>query len=201
MTTNPDTPRGPSVRLTEDILQNGGLTCIWLDRIAGQDQHTRLALRSTAVGRRSKGERIWFRSGREAEKVKTAILSRCFEAVRNRDSLYIKRPLDQVLELVGKTAFSLGITPISDADLAVTFDSINRRIDAAIARMQRDGSMKRINREYAELRKSGGTSGGTRDGTNGTSGTLPLPPYSEWLVGRLGNEISSCTDLVHLTRL
>jgi hypothetical protein len=194
MTTNPDAPRGPSVRLTEDILQNGGLTCIWLDR--SQDHLTRLARRSIA-GRRSKGEKIWFRSEREAEKVQKAILNRCFEAARHRDGLLVNLPLDQVVWLVRETALSLGITLISDADLAVTFDSINRRIEAALARMQRDGSMKRINREYSELRKSGGT----KPGTNGTSGTSPLPSYGEWLVGRLGSELSRCTDLVHITRL
>jgi hypothetical protein len=214
MKTNPDAKRGPSIRLTEDLLKGLGLTCIWLDGIAGQEGQTRLALRSI-VGRRAKGEKIWFRNEREADRVQREILSRCFEAVRNRDGLSIKLPFDQVVELVFKTARALGITPIPDCDVATTFDSIHRRIEAAIARMQRDGSMKRINREYSELRQATGkpdrgafgsdryiptgtgTSAGTKPGTSGTS----LPSYSEWLIGRLGRELSNCTDLVHITRL
>ena len=193
MKTNPEA-RGPSIRLTEDILKKLGLTCIWLDRDRVHDLHTKLVLR-TIVGRRAVGEKIWFRNERDAEKVQKACLSRCFEAERVRDGVMVKLPYDKVVGLIDMVAYSLGITSIKDADVATTFDSINRRIEGALRRMEYDGSMQRLNREYSTLRR--GTSGGTIDGTLGQS----PPPYQTWLADRLQTEILRCTDLAHLTKL
>jgi hypothetical protein len=201
MKPNPDATRGPSVKLTEDILEKLGLTCLWLDTlVAGQEQHTKLLLK-TITGRCAIGPKIWFRSRVEAEKVRKACLSRCFEAYANRDAVIVKLPADQVADLVRLVAHSLGIAAILDADVATTFDSIHQRIEQALARMQRDGSMKKINREYAELRSRSRNPDHEKPGTSaGTKGTS-LPSYSLWLVERLKIELLNCTDLVHITRL
>lgn len=148
MKQSPDSGRSPSIRLTEDILKALGLTCILLDR--GQVDEVRLTVHSIS-GRRSIGDRIWFRNQRDAEKVLKACLSRRFEAHRCRDAVMVKLPPDQVLELVRLVAFSLGITPIRDEDVQTTFESIHRRVETALVRMKQDGTMKLLHREYAVL--------------------------------------------------
>ena len=203
MKANPDAPRGPAIRLAENFLQSLGLTCLWADALPSNGQHTRLLVRSIA-GRRVVGAKIWFRSAKQVEAVQREILASCKHASRGRDGVAVKLPAGQTVEMVGKCARLIGITPIDDENFATTFDSVVERIEAALARMQRSGEMKRINREYSELRKQSLDDEGTSQGTKGTSGTpraTPLPSYSDWLVKRLGNEITKCTESVHITRL
>jgi hypothetical protein len=228
MKINPGAPRGPAIRLTEDVLKKIGLTCIWLDRVSVEQDRTRLAIRSI-VGRRAEGEKVWFRDYKDAKRVLDACLSRCFEAERSRDGIIVKLPYEQVVGLVDVVGFSLGIVRIKDADAATTFDSIHRRIEKAMARMQHDGSMKSLNREYSELRAakiekqkvtkvtlenvpnvtsnvtfSKSKKGQSKVTIQGQSGDIrdigdnSVPKYQEWLYERLKTAILECTDLVRL---
>ena len=192
------TPRGPSVRLTDDFLDRMGLRCLLIDAIAGQES-ARLVVRKIQ-SLKAKGNRVWFRNEKEVEAVSREVFASSRTASRSRDGIRIWMATGQVLEHVLACARRIGITPITDADLITTRNSVIRRIDAAIALMQRDGSMKRINREYSALRQAG-TSAGTDMGTGDAKTVSPVPSYSEWLVVRLGEELKSCANLVHITRL
>jgi hypothetical protein len=211
MTPNPDAPRGPSIRLTEELMGRLGLTCIWLDRIStGAGDETRLLKRSI-VARRAIGDKLWFRNEKEADQVFKAVLSRTFEVSRARDkmgrripggALLARMPYDALVETIRTIAFTLGVTPINDQDVATTFDSIHRRIGAVLLRMEYDGSIRQLHRQYAALRRVtlSGDKGDIR-GDKGDIGDKSLPSYSNWLFDRLKTELSRCADLVQVTKL
>uniref|UniRef100_A0A973W2Y2 Uncharacterized protein n=2 Tax=Bradyrhizobium septentrionale TaxID=1404411 RepID=A0A973W2Y2_9BRAD len=265
-------PKGPALRLAEDFLERLGLTCILIDRLPGASKTRMVSRRIAAM--KARGTKVWFRTEREA----AAVLKQLFEANRqiqqSRDGLMVAAEVEAVVELVRGTAFCAGITPIEDCDVTTTFASVARRVEEALARWQRDGTMKRINREYTQLkdrvhrthenreaydaltelynaldradrdrlkaeyksRKEGspklswsaflgekfakatikepgqgaGSQGHSQghsagqSGDNGTSSDVPLDEsavsYTEWLVKRLGSELSSCTSMVHFTK-
>ena len=93
---------------------------------------------------------MWFRSERDARRVLDACLSRCFAATRTATGLTIKLPYEQVVGLVDLVGFTLGIMRISDRTVAMTFDSISSRAEAAIKGAARAGTMKRIKAALAQ---------------------------------------------------
>jgi hypothetical protein len=121
-----------------------GLRCLRVSVLAGgHPGFSKLTIGGIA-DRDTAGERVWFKSQRDAEKVLQATLSRCFEAKKTKSGITVKLPPDQVVDLVGTIAFSLGITRIKDCDVATTFDSIASRIETQIKALGREGTMKRL---------------------------------------------------------
>jgi hypothetical protein len=151
---NMKSSRNPSIQLTEALMLKLGLTCLWLDRVTyGLEGKVRV-LKRTIAGRIATGEKIWFRSDREATRIYDAVFSRCLKARKGRDGMVIELSHDEVAKLIRDVSFSLGVTPIQDEDVATTFDSIRARADAAMARLKREGELKKLNAGYRDVMRS-----------------------------------------------
>jgi len=127
-----------------------GITCLRASALAGHPGRTKLAIGGIS-DRNAAGERLWFRSQREADKVMQATLSRCLDSKKTKAGITVKLAPDQVFNLVHTIALSLGITPIPDDRVATTFDSIVVRVETAIAQTGRIGTMKRLRSAVAQL--------------------------------------------------
>jgi hypothetical protein len=134
-----------SSKLASEIISAMGLVCLRAGPLAGHAGRSKVTI-AGIDDRKAVGERVWFRNAKEAEKVETAFLSRCLESTRTKTGLTVNLPPGKVVDTVCTIAFSLGITPIRDVDVATTFDSVNRRVEAAIATMGRQGTLKRLRR-------------------------------------------------------
>ena len=132
-----------SSRLASSILTAAGICCLRVSVLAGHPGHSKVAIGGIA-DRDSTGQHIWFRSQREADRVFKATLSRCFDSKKTKAGLTVKLPPGHVVDLITSIAQSLGITPIHDADVATTFDTISRRAETAIASMGREATFKRL---------------------------------------------------------
>jgi len=98
-------------------------------------------------------------------------------ATRRGPSLIIEADVTDVDRMVRARAALLGFAVTKDEHVDATMAALTARAEAAIARMQRDGSMKRLNREYA------------------ASSATSRPPYAEWLTERLRTEVPRFADL------
>lgn len=147
------TPLTKSSKLASSILTATGLVCLRTSTLPGHQHHSRVTVAGIA-DRDSTGHRIWFLRLRDAERVLQAVLGRCLVSRKTKAGLTVKLPPDHVVDLVHAIAFSLGITPIHDADVATTLTSISARAQTAIKAMGREGTLKRL-QGAAELDPAG----------------------------------------------
>jgi hypothetical protein len=165
--------------LASDFLVAQGWACIHLRPDAnGQTQtETQTQTQTQTVvtvggisARDEPGIRIWL-SRKHVDKVMAALFSRCRQAQRRErgDGLVIRADIAAVASMIRNIASNFSITLVGDDFIDGQMALVTNRIEAAIARMKRDGSMKMLNREYATARASG----------------TPLPGFRRWLVARL----------------
>jgi hypothetical protein len=127
-----------------------GLVCLRAGPLAGHPGRSKVTI-AGIDDRKAAGERVWFRNAKEAEKVEAVFLSRCIESTRSMTGLTVNMPPAQVVYTVCTIAFSLGITPIKDCDVATTFDSVHLKVEAALAKMKRGGSLNRMRVAMARI--------------------------------------------------
>jgi hypothetical protein len=130
-----------SSKLASEIVTAAGIVCLRVSGLAGHPGYSRLAIGGDC---NAAGARLWFRSQREADKVMQAALARCFDSKKTNRGLTVKLPPDHVVDLVYTVTHSLGITAIRDEDVATALDSISRRVETAIARTGRIGTLKNL---------------------------------------------------------
>ena len=174
-----------ALRLAEDFLRQAGTVCVQQERPAAADQHTRITVRSVEV-RDWNGLRLWFNTRRKADAVLAELIADCRQASKINGAILVTAPISQVDRMLRAIAQRCDYTVADDLLVAVTIARLERGIQDAIDSMQRAGQLKRLNREYRDLR---------------TKGAKPLPLYSEWLVSRLKTEVSQCANSVNFTRL
>jgi len=160
--------------LASDFLAGAGWCCIL---IAPQTTVSKVlrppATTVTIEGvrdREADGSRIWLKR-QHAERVVAALFSRCQQAQRRRggDGVLISLPVTATASMVRDVADSLGYAPVGDEFVDEQMAMVTKRIEAAMSRMKRDGSMRQINREYTTARASGAS----------------LPRFDNWLAARL----------------
>jgi hypothetical protein len=132
-----------SSKLASELMAATGLVCLRVSTLPGHPGFGRVAIGGIA-DRDSKGERIWFRSRRDAERVLQATFSRCVVSKKTKAGITVALPPDQVADLVDNITFSLGIIRKSDRDVAATFDSVHRRIEGSIKSVGRAGTFETL---------------------------------------------------------
>ncbi|WP_036048698.1 hypothetical protein [Bradyrhizobium sp. Tv2a-2] len=178
--------------LAADVLEASGLSCLYAEPGAGS---VRITIGGIAA-RKKPGTRLWLRSQKQAERVLAELMASHREARKNaRGGLFVAAEPEMVEKMLRVCAGRLGYAISPDEHLDVTLSSLQKRIGKAIDALQSTGQMKKLNREYAALRK--GTLLGDIKGTSGTS----LPSYSEWLVDRLKKQLPAYTNLANFTIL
>lgn len=199
--------RVTAAKLAEKFLTSLGICCLLAETYPTCDGAVTRFSRRPVAARYEDGVKNWFRSAREIEKVEREIIASWRQASRIKDHIVIREGETVAADIVRTAAQLAGVRPIKDEDLATTFESVSGRIDAQLKRMHRDGSMKRINREYQALRQgTKGTLSGDNamsqaleSGTNSVGqsrdnrdiGDKTLPSYGIWLIDRLSRELGS----------
>jgi hypothetical protein len=189
------TPSDTATILAGKFMVSLGVVCLHGEAVAG---HTRLTCRNF-TGYRLAGERVWFRSQREAERIQKELIAGCKYASVGKGHLLVRQAPVVTADIIRTAAQLVGIVAILEQDIATTLDSVTRRIDHQLIRMRKDGSMRRFDREYKALRQ--GTKDRGQSGDNGDKGDKALPSYRNWLLQRLGAELTGLHHSGAFTRL
>jgi hypothetical protein len=125
-----------ALQITSQILENFGLGCIRVAPLRGHAGKVALTIADISA-RKSTGGRIWFRSQREADRVMAAMLGQCLDTKKTKYGMAAQMSVTDAIDQVRAISRSLGVTPIEDADLDVTFNMIAGRIEALIGKLPR----------------------------------------------------------------
>jgi hypothetical protein len=157
-------------RLAADFLTSQGWGCIL---IAPKDGACTVNIRGIDA-RHKTGARIWFRKRRLAERVLETYFGQHRQARRHGGGLVVNAETSTVKTMIRDTAMVVGVafvgeTLVDDDDIDAETALVTKRIEAALARMKRDGSLKVLHRQYRAERTSG----------------VVLPGYGQWLAARM----------------
>jgi hypothetical protein len=159
--------------LAADFIDAQGWACI---RIEACDASRRCIVTVDGVdAREESGARLWL-ARRHADKTLATFFSRHQEARRRPRGagLIVQAPVTTTERMIRDVAHSLGFSVAGDDFVDEQLALVTRRVETALARMKRDGSLKQLNREYSAAREM------ARAG-----GTPSLPGYPDWLAARL----------------
>jgi hypothetical protein len=121
--------------------------------------------------------RVWLRSRKQAKTVMGELFV-WHQARRSDSGIIIESDTSEVERIVRARVELLGFAPTEDEQIDVILSTLTERIETTVAQMQRDGSMKLLNREYA------------------ASLATSRPPYAEWLTERLRTEVPRFAELL-----
>jgi|BarGraIncu00222A_1022003.scaffolds.fasta_scaffold89966_2 hypothetical protein len=162
-----------AAKLASDFLAAQGWCCILITQLTASVQC--IVTVGDVADRDEPGNRIWL-ARQHADKVVASFLSRCELASRRaRGGLTVKADASTTVEMIRDVAgnnygYAVSDDGLIDEQLAM----VCKRIEAALERMQKDGSMKMLNRYYR----------GEREAAR-TNGTAFPPKYDIWLADRL----------------
>ena len=155
--------------LATDFISAQGWACILIQ--PATDGCT--ATISDINARSEPGLRIWL-AQKYTDRIMKAFHSRCQQARRSRGGLIVTTDASTVERLIRGFAENYGISVVDDAAIDDQLTMVCKRIEAALERMQKDGSLKMLNRYYRHARDSART-----------TGTAFPPKYDQWLADRL----------------
>jgi hypothetical protein len=141
-----------SSKLGSELIAATGLCCLRISVLAGHPHHCRVTIGGIA-DRDLNGNRIWLQSTASAERV-IAELFRT-HGMRRGDALVIEAVPDEVDRLLRDSARLLGIGVIEDERIDSLMASLKKRIDAAIAGMGRQGTLKQLRRVTTDFDLTG----------------------------------------------
>lgn len=167
--------RTPAVRFAENCIQQIGVVSLrGRSQNAVIDDLTRVKLETVFDSKNSDFE-LFFRSERSARRVLQEIRGFTHCPKIGTDYLDVGRGINDTELVVLECARLNGIEVISRNHVDKVIQKMAKRIDDAIARMQRMGDIRAHNQEYKQerLRRI-------------EAGAEKMPPYQEWIVSRVG---------------
>jgi hypothetical protein len=157
-----------ALQLAADFIRAQGWCCV---RIAPEAAASVVTI--GGMGARGKaGSRVWLPHKQQAEKIIEALVHQQREAIQPRSIrvvLLIKADVNMVRDTVETVASTLGFQVVGDDAIEGQIKLVSERIRAAMSRMKRDGTIKRLHCEYREARASGAT----------------LAKYDDWFTARM----------------
>ncbi len=130
-----------SKKLASELIAATGLRCLRASGLAGHPGFTKVVVGGIA-DRDSKCTRVWLHSTKAAERV-IAELHRT-HGMRRGGGLVVEAVPDEADRLLRNSARLLGIAMFDDELIDSLMMSLTKRIEAAIAGMGRQGTLKRL---------------------------------------------------------
>lgn len=181
--------------LAVDCLRKAGIIAVLLEPAARPASTTKIRLSDmdSRPIETAPGMRVWFKSRREAERVMADVLGQHRETslAKGASCMRAAADIETAFQWFWTSAKRLGITASDDREVEITLTSMEGRISKALTLLRTDALMKKINREYRDIRDM-----------SQMSNDVPSPgSYGKWVVNRLAIELGGVAGLALITRL